>query len=51
MDLLSLGIKASRGLERDRVQLVSCECVYWHYLCDDVDDRVGLSSSVAPPEP
>ena len=41
MDLLSLGVKASRGLDPSRLQLVSCECLYRHYLCDGMDDRVG----------
>ena len=44
MDLRSLGIRASQGLDPSKLQLLTCECSYYHYLCDGEDDRVSGSS-------
>ena len=42
MDLQQLSKRASRGVKSGlaEVHLIACPCTYYHYLCDDIDDRV-----------
>ena len=45
MDLQQLSKKASSGdvdCELASVHLITSPCIYYHYLCDEVDDRVQL---------
>ena len=41
MDLRSLSVQASQGLDPSRLLLLACECTFYHYLCDGEDDRVS----------
>ena len=42
MDLQQLSKRASSGVKSGlaEVHLITCPCTYYHYLCDDIDDRV-----------
>jgi hypothetical protein len=41
MDLQQLSKRASSGVKSGlaEVHLITCPCTYYHYLCDDIDDR------------
>lgn len=45
MDLQQLSKRASSSdvdCELASLHLITSPCIYYHYLCDDVDDRVQL---------
>ena len=43
MDLLELSKKASSVVRHGAgdVHLITSPCTYYHYLCDNIDDRVS----------
>lgn len=42
LDLVSLSLRASANCEGCNLQLVKSSCAYYHYMCDQLDDRVSM---------